>query len=104
MEGDEKYNCRTLPIVWGVPVAKVFAGVWLIVLVGALGIIQIYVMQSGYWLRSLYCLLLVIIPCLLVLKKIYQAKQAQDFHQISTQIKLIMLSGILSMTFFLFNL
>ncbi len=29
MEGDMKYNCRTMPIVWGVNVAKVFAGTWL---------------------------------------------------------------------------
>ncbi|HSC39845.1 MAG TPA: geranylgeranylglycerol-phosphate geranylgeranyltransferase, partial [Chitinophagaceae bacterium] len=30
--GDEKYGCRTMPIVWGIPSSKVFTAVWLVVL------------------------------------------------------------------------
>ncbi len=35
MEGDARYGCKTMPIVWGIPVAKVFTGVWLMVLTGS---------------------------------------------------------------------
>jgi len=97
IEGDEKYNCKTMPIVWGVPVAKVFAGVWLIVLIGALAIIQFYVLQLGWWQSSVYCLLLVIAPLCWVLKKLYEAQVAKEYHRLSTAVKLIMLAGILSM-------
>ena len=30
MQGDEKYGCRTMPIVWGVNSAKVYIAVWLL--------------------------------------------------------------------------
>ena len=97
VEGDEKYNCKTMPIIWGIPVAKVFSGVWIIVLVGALVIIQYYVLQLGWWLSSVYCLLLVIAPLCWVLKKLYDAQTIQEYHKLSSAIKLVMLSGILSM-------
>jgi 4-hydroxybenzoate polyprenyltransferase len=99
MEGDAKYNCKTMPIVWGIPVAKVFAGVWIIVLTGALVIIQFYVLQIGWWPSSLYCLLLIIVPLCWILKKLYEAQTTQQYHQLSTAVKLVMLAGILSMIF-----
>ena len=49
MEGDAKYGCKTMPIVWGVPASKVFTAVWLIVLAGALVIVQFYAMHLGWW-------------------------------------------------------
>lgn len=99
MQGDAKYNCKTMPIVWGVPSSKVFAGVWLVVLIGALSIIQFYTFQLGWWLTTLYCLLMVVLPLLWILRKLYVAQNSQQYHQISSIIKLVMLSGILSMLF-----
>jgi 4-hydroxybenzoate polyprenyltransferase len=91
-----------MPIVWGLPVSKVFAGVWIVVLVGTLVAIQLYVIQLGWWLSALYTFLLVTMPSLWVLKKLYKANTAADFHTLSSVIKLIMLFGILSMIFFKF--
>ncbi|MCW3092283.1 MAG: Ubiquinone biosynthesis protein UbiA [Ferruginibacter sp.] len=96
MEGDARYNCKTMPIVWGVPAAKVFVGVWLVVLIGTLIIVQFYVLQIGWWLSALYVLLLVILPLCWILKKVYQAQVTADYHHISTMIKLVMLTGICS--------
>src|SRR5688572_1506601 len=62
MPGDAKYGCRTMPIVWGVHVSKVFAGTWLAVLTAALFIVFAYVLQFKWWLTAAYCLLFVIIP------------------------------------------
>ncbi len=100
MEGDAKYNCKTMPIVWGVPSSKVFAGVWLVVLIGALAIMQFYAFQLGWRLTALYCLLLVVLPLIWILRKLYVAQNTPQYHSISSLIKLVMLSGILSIMFF----
>lgn len=99
-EGDRKYGCRTMPIVWGLNASKVFVAVWVIVLVAVLGILQVYVIPFGWWHSALYCLLLIILPLVWVLRQLYRANSAEDFHQISTVIKLVMLTGIVSMFFF----
>jgi 4-hydroxybenzoate polyprenyltransferase len=100
MEGDAKYGCKTMPIVWGIPSTKVFTAVWLIVAVAALVIIQVYALYLGWWWSAAYCVVTIIIPLLWILKKLYQAQVAKDYHQLSTAIKLVMLAGILSMVFF----
>ena len=100
MEGDAKYNCKTMPIVWGVPSSKVFAGVWLIVLIGALIILQLYAFQLGWWITGFYCFLMVLLPLVWILRKLYTAQNTGQYHQLSRLIKLVMLSGILSILFF----
>ncbi|MBC7887508.1 MAG: geranylgeranylglycerol-phosphate geranylgeranyltransferase [Ferruginibacter sp.] len=96
MEGDARYSCKTMPIVWGVPATKVFVGVWLVVLISALAIVQFYVLQIGWWLSALYVLLLVIVPLIMILQKFYQAQTTVQYHYISNMIKLVMLTGICS--------
>jgi 4-hydroxybenzoate polyprenyltransferase len=100
MEGDERYGCRTLPIVWGIQAAKIFAGVWLVVLIAMLVIVQLYVLQMGWWWSALYCILLIILPLIFILRKLFRATVTADYHRLSSYIKWIMLTGILSMIFF----
>ena len=100
MTGDAKYGCRTMPIVWGVHVAKLFISTWLVVLIASLGFIQFYVLQFRWWWSALYCLVMIILPLLYVFRKLFLAKAPKDFHKLSSLIKLIMLTGILSMIFF----
>lgn len=102
--GDQKYGCTTMPIVWGIRASKVFVAVWMIVLIAALVILQIYVLGLGWWHSALYCCLFIIIPLVVVLKKLHRANQPADFHAVSTGIKLVMFTGILSMLFFRFYL
>jgi 4-hydroxybenzoate polyprenyltransferase len=97
IEGDNRYGCRTMPIVWGVNTAKVFAATWLVVLIGSLIVIQFYVLQYGWWLILPYCIFLVVAPLVWVLRKLYQATTPADYHFLSTLIKAVMLAGILSM-------
>ena len=97
MNGDARYGCRTMPIVWGVNVAKVFAGTWLVVLTGALIVIQFYELQSWNWIAVAYCFLLLDLPLLWTLRKLYEAQTKADYHRLSIVIKGIMLVGILSM-------
>jgi 4-hydroxybenzoate polyprenyltransferase len=97
MNGDARYGCRTMPIVWGVNTAKVFAATWLVVLTGSLVIIQFYVLQSGWWPVVLYCILFLIAPLAWILRKLYDARATSDYHLLSRAIKAVMLAGILSM-------
>ena len=97
MEGDARYGCNTMPIVWGVQATKVFTAVWLVVLISAIAIVQFYVLHSGWWWSALYSLLALVGPLLWLLNQLYKAQNSKAFYAISKAIKLIMLAGILSM-------
>jgi len=99
MEGDARYGCRTMPLVWGLNAAKFFCVSWLTILVAALIFIQFYVLQYRWWFTILFSCLGVIYPILRVLKKLSKAEEPSQFHRISQNVKGIMLMGILSMIF-----
>lgn len=100
LPGDLKYGCTTMPIVWGIQVSKVFVAVWLIVLIVVIALIQFYVIQFGWWFSALYSVLAIIIPLIWVLQKLYKAQTQTDFHTLSSAVKFVMFTGILSMIFF----
>ncbi len=100
MEGDARYGCKTMPIVWGIPATKVFTAVWLIVLSAALVILQLYALHLGWWWSVVYCAVTIIIPLLWILRNLYKAQVAKDYHRLSNAVKMVMLAGILSMIFF----
>jgi 4-hydroxybenzoate polyprenyltransferase len=102
MEGDARYGCETLPIVVGIRATKVYTAVWIGVLIATLVILQFYVLQFGWWVSVFYALALVIVPLCSVLMKLRKAMLAKDFAKLSSATKWIMLSGIVSMIFFLF--
>lgn len=104
MQGDAKYGCRTMPIVWGVNATKVYIAVWLVVIVSLLVILQIYVWPYKWWLPMIYSLLFIMFPFALIFLQLRKAKATNDFHKLSNWTKLVMLSGILSMIFFYFYL
>jgi 4-hydroxybenzoate polyprenyltransferase len=100
MHGDAKYGCRTMPIVWGVPASKMFVGVWLVVLILAIVIIHVYGLMQFWWVAPVYGLLTIVGPLVYMLLQFYKASTVEDYHRISQLIKLVMLTGILSMIFF----
>lgn len=104
MEGDRKYKCETMPIVWGVPAAKIFTAVWISVCIGILAVLQLYAWQSGLWGATIYILLLTVLPLGLLLQKLYKASTSLHYKALSKIVKMIMLAGILSMLFVKFIL
>jgi 4-hydroxybenzoate polyprenyltransferase len=102
VEGDRKYGASTMPIVWGINASKVFVSVWLIVLITTLSIIQVYVLQFGWFLSAVYSAVFIIVPLIWILRKLFTAYTSKNFHQLSTVIKWVMFTGILSMLFFVF--
>ncbi|HWC52133.1 MAG TPA: geranylgeranylglycerol-phosphate geranylgeranyltransferase [Chitinophagaceae bacterium] len=103
-EGDEKYGCRTMPIVWGMNATKIYVAVWLAALIAILVMVQIYVLQFRWWWPALYSVILIIVPLLYIFIKLFKANSTRDFHLLSRWIKLVMLTGILSMIFFYYYL
>jgi 4-hydroxybenzoate polyprenyltransferase len=89
-----------MPIAWGMNATKVFVAVWMVVLISILSLLQFYAFQLQWWFFSLYCVIAVIIPLVRAFKKLSKAQTAKDFHAISSLIKVVMLTGILSMVFF----
>lgn len=100
MEGDARYGCRTLPIVAGIRSTKFYIGIWTVVLLAALVILQLYVLQFQWWYAIAYSILFVIIPLAYLLYKLPKATSVHDFSRLSSLSKLIMFTGIVSMVFF----
>jgi 4-hydroxybenzoate polyprenyltransferase len=100
MKGDARYGCKTLPIVAGITATKIYTMVWTIVLIGALIILQLYVLQFNWWWAVIYSSLLVIAPLVYFAMLLFRANATPDFKKLSAYTKWIMLAGILSMIFF----
>jgi 4-hydroxybenzoate polyprenyltransferase len=104
MQGDAKYGCRTMPIVWGVNATKVYVAVWLVVILALLVVLQVYVFRFSWWAAMAYSIVFIIAPFVLIFYRLFKATTQKHYHQLSNWTKLVMLSGILSMIFFYFYL
>jgi 4-hydroxybenzoate polyprenyltransferase len=97
VEGDRKYGCKTMPITWGINPSKVFVAVWLTVLIAMLITVQVYAIRLHWWWSIAYGLLLVLLPIIWIFKQLFSAQTPVEFHKLSSSIKWVMLTGVLSM-------
>jgi 4-hydroxybenzoate polyprenyltransferase len=104
VNGDSRYGCRTFPILFGLNAARIFVAVWLVVLLALLAIMTIYILQFGWWLSALYCILLLILPAIKLFKNLFKSRDGKDFHAMSSLVKWIMLAGILTMLFLVLHI
>jgi 4-hydroxybenzoate polyprenyltransferase len=100
VEGDSKYGCKTMPIAWGFNASKIYVAVWLTILILALSVLMIYMLQLHWWFAIIYCIILIIVPSIRIFQKMFTAKTSQDYHRLSSMVKFVMFTGILSMIFF----
>lgn len=100
MPGDQKYGCRTMPIVWGVNVSKIFAATWLVVLIAVILLLQLYVFPYEWWWSIIYAVLFILIPLVIIFRKLTRAQGIDDYRSLSKWVKVVMMTGILSMIFF----
>jgi 4-hydroxybenzoate polyprenyltransferase len=99
--GDRRYGCTTMPIVWGVNPSKIYAGIWIVVLMGLLLSIFFYsILNEWFWLKSLLSIFLLNF-LIVILINVNKAATSKDYASISKQIKLLMLMGILSILLFI---
>jgi 4-hydroxybenzoate polyprenyltransferase len=104
IKGDARYGSRSMPIAWGVNASKVYTAVWMIVLIVMLLTLQVYILQFRWWGLVAYSVVLIIVPLILIFRKLFKASSTGDYHSLSNYVKLVMLTGILSMIFFYFYL
>lgn len=94
MEGDRLINCKSLPIVKGIPVTKIILIILSVITLLFLTIAQIYLVQFSRIIAVIWLLICVEIPMLYFLKSLTAAKVKADYHKLSTLLKWIMLGGM----------
>ena len=100
IQGDEKYGIHTLPAVWGISKSKEFVK-WLSILAALMVVaISVYEFKTHIWAVS-YAITLLIAPLFLMNIWVYKAREPNDYENISKLNKFIILTGILSMLFFI---
>lgn len=100
IEGDNAAGGTTLPIVYGVRLSKVYAGVLMMILSAMAAFLIYRSVDLWGWMILLYGIAFLMLPIVLSIIQLYNAHKPDEFHKLSGLIKLIMLSGILSMVFF----
>lgn len=104
IKGDARYGSHTMPIAWGINATKVYIAVWMIVLIIMLLVIQVYVLQFRWWWLVVYAVITVILPLVVIFRRLFKASSTEQYHSLSSWIKFVMLTGTLSMIFFYFYL
>ena len=88
MQGDERYGCRTMPIVWGVNAQKFMLRFGLLLFLLYLIILQVYVSRFGWWWAMAYSIVFIIVPFVLIFLQLFKAKDQKDYHRLSNWTKL----------------
>jgi len=95
IEGDQAFDCQTLPIMYGIEKAKkVAAGIAILLFVLML-LLQVIQFISKDWISLVYFTFLISFPLIWVIVKTFSATKKKHFFIISQSIKIIMLFGIL---------
>jgi 4-hydroxybenzoate polyprenyltransferase len=103
-KGDAATGCKTLPVVAGNKIAKIFVFSLVLLLLTSIILIQIASKQWDARISFIYVLLFIEIPLLLLLASISVAANKSDISRCSILAKGIMLTGILSMPVFYYSL
>lgn len=101
LEGDKLNGGHTMAIVLSEGVVRNILVLNLVCMLILLAVIQPYLWGVNLWTRILsgYIILLVMIPLIAIMQKVFKAKACADYNRLSGNIKIVMLMGILSMLF-----
>ncbi|NJN78040.1 MAG: UbiA family prenyltransferase [Saprospiraceae bacterium] len=94
-DGDAIYGGRTLPIVFGVQIAKIIAFLMGLVLIIFVGFVIGWEGQFGSFIRVIYASIFIALPIIYSLYKLLIAKEKAEFRHVSQVIKMAMLTGLL---------
>jgi len=101
VEGDSHDNARTIPIVIGISKSRFIAAGYVLLLIALLLYCLPFLLRHKIIL-AVYTIIAVIAPLAFICLKIITSKNKADHHKLSSQFKMVMLTGILSMVFFKF--
>jgi len=94
VEGDLEYGCRTIPIVLGMKKAKVIIATLIIFFMTGIGYVQHHQYEVKDKISFLYFFILIQLPLLFILLRVFKAKEKKHFHFASMMVKVVMLAGI----------
>lgn len=101
-EGDERYGCRTIPILWGMQTAKrIVMGIALVVFFLTIQVQQTPFIHGDY-LTVIYLMQTIQLPLAVAMWKLFTADSKKHYKQVSLLLKLVMLMGILTIFYFYF--
>ncbi len=95
LKGDNTFGCKTLPIVWGIRRTKTI--IYVILTIFSAAVIVLNQLYEALPFR--YYFFFLFVPLTWLLYRLLRADMKKDFTWLSTFCKVIMLLGILSMSF-----
>jgi 4-hydroxybenzoate polyprenyltransferase len=102
MEGDSHFGCKSVPIVFGIPVAKKIISTSFLLTLMMLSIWQIELFKTGHIIIMIYFAIAVDLPLLWLAALVSRIHTKKESHRAGKLTKIIMVTGILSMLLFLF--
>jgi 4-hydroxybenzoate polyprenyltransferase len=99
MEGDARYDAKTLPNVLGFFKTKVVLYYLTLFAISLLIFSCVYMFYQHYYILGLYLIIFALVPLGYFLKLLIDADSKKDFSTLSALNKLIMLAGVISMAF-----
>jgi 4-hydroxybenzoate polyprenyltransferase len=105
VNGDYNQGMNTLPIVLGINrTSKLVLILSLFPMVMVIFYIKKYFFAYDLYIAALYTLLSIVAPLIYFAIKMADAKKSQDFHHLSTVLKLIILFGLFSIVIVSYNI
>ncbi len=98
--GDEQYDSRTIPIVYGIKTTKIVSYIICVLLLLLLTSFAVFFPQIQLKIVSVFIAVGLILPLLAIIFLIIMAKTTANYHFISNLIKVFMCLGIASMLYF----
>ncbi|MCK9219430.1 MAG: geranylgeranylglycerol-phosphate geranylgeranyltransferase [Bacteroidales bacterium] len=95
--GDKTYDCRTIPIVFGLNISKYIIAVIILATILVLAYGQLILFRLNWNMVFWYFMLTVQLPAIYLFVKLFLAKEKADYHFLSSLCKLIMVAGVLSL-------
>ena len=103
-KGDREMECRTMVLKWGLSKTKLFLYLLICVVVVALYAVKFLMTEFDGSLTIKYITFGLALPLAALVFMIFKAQNTTDFHQASTFVKFIMLSGVLYSFIFYFQM
>lgn len=102
-KGDAEQGCVTMPIKWGLQRSERFTQV--LGVLAALPLLNagIRLVMAGWWILGSYTLAALVVPLVLWLIALSRRATQEHYHKASSQLKGIMLLGILSLIIYYFE-
>jgi len=102
--GDKEAGRKTLPLIAGIFIAKVFSALLILTVVGLLVWIQVIQQQWASKLAFFYVVFLIQLPLLIIAVKVFMDNSPLQYAWSSRLCRLVMLAGVFTMPLFYYIL